>query len=194
MNSVEKKIKNKITNKKRGVLLFPGDFSQVGSSEAVRLALHRLEKGDFIRRVAQGIYVRPEISKYAGEILPSAEHVIKAIAKRDKIRIVPTGTYALHILGLSTQIPTKLVFLTDGSSREIKVGNRSIKLKKVSPKALSAKGKISGLVIQALRTIGKDNLSIEDKKKIKTLISKENPKELQHDIKLAPEWIKKIIK
>lgn len=194
MSSVEKKIKQKIANKKRGVLLFPSDFSQIGSSEAVRLALHRLEKSSFIRRVAQGIYVRPKISKYVGEILPSAESVIQAIGKRDKIRLVPTGIYALHILGLSAQIPTKLVFLTDGSSREIKVGNRSIKLKKVSPKALSAKGKISGLVIQALRAIGKGNLSIEDEKKIKTLISKEDPKKLQHDIELAPEWIKKIIK
>lgn len=70
------------------------------------------------------------MSKYVGVVLPSEEEVIKAIAKRDEIRIVPTRTYALHVLGLSTQIPTKLVFLTDGSSREIKIGNRIIKLKK----------------------------------------------------------------
>ena len=74
--------------------------------------------------MAQGIYARPIISKYIGEVLPSAEIVAKGIAKRDRIRIVPTGVYAL---GLSTQVPMKLVFLNDGAQREIKIDKLSIK-------------------------------------------------------------------
>ncbi|WMX14782.1 DUF6088 family protein [Aureispira sp. CCB-E] len=194
MESVEKIIKSKISLLERGTLLFPNDFNKLGSSEAVRIALHRLNKSGFIKRVAQGIYVRPKTSKYVGEVLPSAEEVVEAIAKRDKIRIVPTGTYALHMLGLSSQIPTKLVFLTDGSSREIKVGNRTIKFKKASPKNLLAKGEISSQVIQALRAIGKEALTKNEIEKIKILLQKEDPKDLEHDIELAPEWIKKIMK
>ena len=122
MQSTEKQIKDIILKTKRGTLLFPEDFNKYGSSEAVRLALHRLEKQEVVKRVAQGIYARPIISKYVGEVLPSAEVVAKGIAKRDRIRIVPTGVYALNALGLSTQIPMKLVFLTDGAPREIKIG------------------------------------------------------------------------
>lgn len=193
MQSIENKIKQKIARKNRGVIFFPEDFSDLGSSEAIRVALHRLEKNSFIRRIAQGIYVRPSISEYIGEVLPSAEEVAQAIAKRDKIRIVPTGVYALHALGLSTQIPMKLVFLTDGAPREIKIGKRSIRLKKTTPKNLLAIGKISSLVIQALREIGKDKLTVLEEKKIMSLLEKEKQEDLLHDIKLAPEWIKKIM-
>jgi len=193
VQSIEKHIKEKISHKNRGALLFPDEFSKIGSSEAIRLALHRLEKEGFIKRVAQGIYVRPKLSKYVAEVIPSAEEIANGIAKRDKIRIVPTGVYALHALGLSTQVPMKLVFLTDGAPREIRLGKRSIKLKNTTPKNLLSKGKISSLVIQALREIGKDKLSGNEEKKIIEILRKENKKDLEHDIQLSPEWIKKIM-
>jgi len=122
MYSIEYQILVRVKNKNRGTLLFPDDFIDLGSSEAIRLALHRLENKKIIIRVAQGIYVRPKISKYIGEVLPSAEEVVAGIAKRDKIRLLPTGVYALNALGLSTQVPMKIVLLTDGSPREIKIG------------------------------------------------------------------------
>ena len=105
-----------------------------------------------------------------------------------------TGAYALHALGLSTQVPLKLVFLTDGAPRIIKVGKRTIKLKRTTPKNLKAKGKISSLVIQALREIGKDKATEVELRKINTLLQKEDPKLLQHDIALAPVWIREIMK
>ena len=193
MQSVEKQIKEKISQRNRGILLFPEDFNVLGSSEAVRLALHRLEKEGFIRRVTKGIYVRPKISEYIGEVMPSAEAIAQGIAKRDKIRIVPTGVYALHALGLSTQIPMNLVFLTDGAPRKIKLGKRSIKLKKTTPKNLLARGEISSLVIQALREIGKGKLTESEERIILKLLKKENEKDLIHDIQLAPVWIQKIM-
>lgn len=194
MQSIEIQILNRIQGRNRGVLFFPEDFVDIGSSEAIRVGLHRLEKEKLIIRVAQGIYVRPKISKYVGEVIPSAEDVAVAIAKRDRIRTVPTGAYALNALGLSTQVPMKIVLLTDGSPREIKVGKRTIKFKKTSPKNLLARGKISSLVIQALREIGKDNLTETEEQKIIILLKQENPDHLQFDITLAPVWIKKIMK
>lgn len=194
MQSIEDKIYKKILRIKRGELLFPDDFNALGSSEAIRLALHRLEKEKRITRVAQGIYVRPVISEYIGEVLPSAEEVAKGIAKRDRIRIVPTGVYALSALGLSTQVPLKLVFLSDGAARVVKIGNRTIKFKKTTPKNLLAKGKISSLVIQALREIKINKVTDKEEKKIIDLLKKEKPEDLLHDIKLAPVWIQKIMK
>lgn len=191
--SVESKIVEHIKALPAGELLLPADFRELGSSEAVRLSLFRLEKEGVIVRVAQGIYVRPQISKLIGPLTPSAEEVAEAIAKRDKIRIVPTGSYALNALGLSTQVPMNIVLLTDGSPREIKVGKRTIKFKKTTPKNLLAKGKISRLVIQALKEIGNGNVKEAEEQKILEVLKKEDVKDLKHDIALAPVWIQKIM-
>jgi hypothetical protein len=193
MLSVEKQIERSIKSRNRGALVFPDDFNRFGSPEAIRQALVRLEDKRVIVRVAQGIYVRPVVSKAFGVLLPTAEEVAYAIAKRDKIRMIPTGSYALNALGLSNQLPMKIVFLTDGSPREIRVGNRTIKLKKTTPRNLAAKGKISQLVIQALKEIGKEKLTPTEAEKIVALLSKEKPEDLRHDMILAPVWIRKIL-
>jgi ribosomal protein S19E (S16A) len=191
--SVENQIVERIESLPKGELLLPTDFSDLGSSEAVRIALFRLEKEGVINRVAQGIYVRPKISELIGVLIPSAEEVAEAIAKRDRIRTLPTGSYALNALGLSTQVPMNIVLLTDGSPREIKVGKRKIKFKKTTPKNLLAKGKISRLVIQALKEIGNGKVTAEEEKKIIDLLKKEDIKDLKHDIELAPVWVQKIM-
>jgi ribosomal protein S19E (S16A) len=194
MISIEDKILQHIEAFPKGELFLPADFNDLGSSEAVRLSLFRLEKEGIISRVAQGIYVRNKESSLIGKLIPTAEEVAEAIAKRDKIRTVPTGSYALNALGLSTQVPMNIVLLTDGSPREIKVGKRKIKFKKTTPKNLMAKGKISRLVIQALKEIGNGKVNETEEKKILELLKKEDIKDLKHDIALAPVWIQKIMK
>jgi hypothetical protein len=191
--SIENQIVERIESFPKGELLLPTDFSDLGSSEAVRIALFRLEKEGVINRVAQGIYVRPKISKLIGVLVPSAEEVAEAITKRDRIRTVPTGNYALNALGLSTQVPMNIVLLTDGSPRIIKIGKRTIKFKKTTPKNLLAKGKISRLVIQALKEIGNGKVTAEEENKIMDLLKKEDLKDLKHDIALAPVWVQKIM-
>jgi DNA-directed RNA polymerase subunit K/omega len=194
MLSIENQIEKVINTKRKGSLILPDDFIDYGSSEAIRKALDRLEDKKIIIRVAHGIYVQPKISQLIGPLTPSAEEIAEAIAKRDRIRTIPTGSYALNALGLSTQVPMKIVLLTDGSPREIKVGKRTIKFKRTTPKNLMAKGKISRLVIQALKEIGNGKVKIEEEQKILELLKKENEKDLKHDIALAPVWIQKIMK
>lgn len=194
MTSIEDNILQHIEAFPKGELFLPSDFSELGSSEAVRLSLFRLEKEGVITRVAQGIYVRPRESSLIGKLTPTAEEVAEAIAKRDKIRTTPTGSYALNALGLSTQVPMNIVLLTDGSPREIKVGKRKIKFKKTTPKNLMAKGKISRLVIQALKEIGNGKVTAVEEQKILDVLKKENEKDLKHDIALAPVWIQKIMR
>jgi len=193
MQSIEDKIEKVIKSKQRGTLLFTDDFIAHGSSKAIQKALERLTNRNVITRIARGIFVRPVISEYIGEVLPTAEEVALGIAKRDMIKIVPIGTHALNKLGLSTQIPLKLVYLTDGAPREIQIGNRTIKLKKTTPKNLLAKGKISSLAIQALREVGQRGITEEIEQKIIELLKKEERKKLKHDIPLAPVWIRKIM-
>ena len=194
MQSIQKQLERSIISKKRGALFMPDDYLSYGTSDAIRKALDRLEDKQVIVRVAQGIYVRPKISKLIGPLVPTAEEVAEAIAKRDRIRTVPTGSYALNALGLSPQMPMNIVLLTDGSPRVIKVGKRTIKFKKTTPKNLMAKGKISRLVIQALKEIGNGNVTEEEEQKIIELLKKEDKKDFMHDLALAPEWVKKIMK
>lgn len=194
MQSIENKIERSIKNKLRGALILPGDFFTYGSSEAIRKALHRLEDKKIIVRVAHGIYVRPKMSEFIGPILPTAEEIAEAIAKRDKLRTVPAGSYALNALGLSTQVPMNIVLLTDGSPRTIKIGKRTIKFKKTTPKNLLAKGKISRLAIQALKELGNAKVSEQEVQKIIALLKNEDRQHLVHDIALAPVWIQNIMK
>jgi myosin-crossreactive antigen len=194
VKSIDRKISEEIKHQKRGVLFFPEDFSEFGSSGAIRIALHRLVASNELKRVAQGIYVRPKISNLIGEVMPTVDEVAKAIAKRDRARIIPTGSYALNAIGLSTQVPMNFVYLTDGAARKIQLDYGIITLKKSSPKNLAAKGRLSSLVIQALKAIGKDKVEEWEENKIVELLKEEQKTDLQHDIKLAPEWIKVIMR
>ena len=192
--SIEMQVLKSIKQAPRGTIFFAESFLFAGNAKAVNKALERLVVKEEIIRVAQGIYTRPKKSKLLGNINPTVEEIASAIAGRDKARIIPTGVFALNALGLSTQIPLNAVYLTDGGARKIQIGKRSILFKKTSPKNLVAKGKISKLVIQALKSIGKDKLESEEKKQILALLEKENKIDLEHDIALAPEWVRKIMR
>lgn len=191
--SIEEHILINIKKAGRGTLFFLESFIAYGSPEAVKKALQRLVNTGELERVAPGIYVRPQTDSVIGKLTPGIEEIAKAIAKRDKARIVPTGLYALNRLGLSTQVPLNVVYLTDGTARKVRVGNRTITFKKSTPKNVAAVGEISRLVIQALRTIGKDKVTDNEINHIQTLLAKEKPTRLQHDIRLAPVWIREIM-
>ena len=194
MESIDAKIVAKMRKAKRGSLFFTEDFLSFGTAKSVSKALERLVAENKISRVARGIYARLEIHAVLGELHPGAEAIAEAIRKRDKARIIPTGVLALNALGLSTQVPMNVVYLTDGSARKISLGKRKIVLKKTSPRNLSAIGKISGLVIQALKEIGKDNVTEEEIQIILKQLEKEDQYRLEHDIRLAPEWIRIIMR
>lgn len=193
-DTIENKIFTKIKKAKRGTLFFTDNFISFGSSETIRRTLNRLVESGEIDRVASGIFVRPRMDKMLGKITPKIEDIADAIARRDKAKIVPTGAYALNKLGLSTQIPMNIVYLTDGSARKIKVGNYTISFVRTSPKNVAAIGKISRLAIQALKSIGKENITQKEIEQIQTVLMKEKISCLEHDLRIAPAWIKEIIR
>lgn len=186
-----KTIENKVSI---GDIFFIADFTELGNYEAVRKSLQRLTKDDSIKRIAKGIYFLPKKHERLGIIYPHAEQIAKAIAKRDKARIIATGSTALNLLGLSTQIPMKVVFLTDGSARNIKVGNQTIQFKKTNPKNLSTEHRLTNLIIQALKAIGEKNVQQEQIGKIQMIIDKSGERKLIYqNLKNAPVWIQKTI-
>lgn len=191
--SIEKQVLDKINRNKRGTLFFVDSFAAIGNSKAVNKALERLVKSGELERVATGIYVRPVMDDYIGKVLPSIEEIALAIVKRDRATVVPTGSYAMYKLGLTTQVPLNIIFYSDTSARKINIGKQTITFKKASSKNLAFIGEISTLVIQVLRTIGKDQATEEAVKQIKKVLKNENPKHLNHDLQLAPVWIRKLI-
>ena len=191
--SIENKVLEYLKHRQKGKIYFTNDFATLGTSESIRKSLSNLVKKNILIRLTQGIYLYPKIDKELGVLYPSVDDVCRAIAKRDKARIEPTGIFALHSLGLSTQIPVNVVYLTDGIPRKIKYGNRTIKFKKTAPKNLAMKGKVSSLVITALKQIGKENVSQEVELQLTKVLKKESVENVRHDAKLAPEWISKLI-
>jgi len=194
MQCTETKILTKIKKAKRGTLFFADNFVTSGNARTVNKALERLVKSGELDRVATGIYVRPKLDSILGKLYPEIEDIAQAIAKRDRAKIVPAGSYALNRLGLSTQVPMNIVYLTDGAARTVKVRKFTVKFKKTTPRNVSAVGKISKLVIQALRTIGKKHVTDEEIQQIQHLLKHEKPTHLEHDIWLAPAWIREIMK
>jgi hypothetical protein len=194
MKSIDDQIFIKIKKAKGGSLFFIEDFLHFGSSEAIRKALERMVKKKEISRVSRGIYARLKTHDIFGEIQPSTEEIAYAIAKRDKARVIPTGVLALNALGLSTQVLMKFVYLTDGSARTVKIGKHSIKFKKSSPRSFRAIGDISKLVIQALKEIGKENVTNDEIEVLLKHLNKQEKHILEHDIKIAPEWIRIIMR
>jgi hypothetical protein len=197
MESTENKVENNIKKRRRGNLIFASDFSSFGSSEAVFKALQRLQKSGLLMRVAHGIYYYPKKDTKYGNIAvpPTVEEIAYGIAKRDKVRIVPTGTYALNALGLSTQVPANVVFITDGAPRRIAVGKRNGILFKHTSEArsLAYKSKLLMLIVSALREIGKGEATPQQLEIIKSHLSHISQKELNTDIQLMPIWVRKIL-
>lgn len=193
MASIEENILEAIKAKGRGSIFFPSDFSIYGEVKAVGKSLERLTNKGSIIRLARGIYLYPEIDKEMGlgVLMPSIEHIAETIARRDKARIAPTGTYAMNKLGISTQVPMNIVYLTDGAPRIVRLGNgRSIQFKYTSPKNLSFTNPLAMLVTFALKEIGKENITDKITRQIRNLLQKEQKENVLADQMLMPAWIR----
>ena len=193
MQSISNEIIMQIKRRGRGKIIFTKDFSLLGTEFAIRQTLSRLCKEGMITRLAAGTYLYPKVSKLIGTVYPSVEDVVRQIAKREKSRIVPTGLYALNKIGLSTQVPMRFVFLTDGAARELKIAGVKVKFQKTIAKNLAFKGKITILVAFALKEIGKGNVHQHELQRINELLLHENKGTIIRDSKLAPNWIAEIL-
>jgi hypothetical protein len=192
--SIEKEVFSRICDRGKGSVVVPGDFLDLGSRQAVDLALHRLAKKGAIRHLARGLYDLPTQHPVLGLLAPSADAVAQALAGRDRTRLQPAGAYAANALGLSEQVPAKAVFLTDGPSRMVKVGTMTVELRRTTPRNMATAGRLSGLVIQALRELGKDHVTPARVEHLKRTLPADERRELLSDLPLAPAWMHPIFR
>lgn len=178
----------------RGSVFVPLDFLDLGSRGAIDIALHRLTRKGTIRRLARGLYEFPKEHPLLGTLSPSPDAIARALAGRDRTRLQPSGAYAANVLGLSEQVPAKAVFLTDGPSRTVKVGPTTIQLKRTTPRNMAGAGRLSGLLIQALRELGKDHITPQRLRQLKRTLPVDERRKLLKDIKFAPAWMHPIFR
>lgn len=192
-DTVEQKIRAKITYAKYGEVFFVSSFPRFNVEYVTKL-LAQFEKEGLITRLAKGIYVKARKTRF-GVVYPPIFEIAREIAKRDKARIISTGDTAANKLGFSTQVPMNACFLTSGSSRKLALGGRTITLKHASPKNFAYRGKLMPELVQALRSIGKNNITEADEKRVSQLLH-ETPEEetIEHDLLLAPVWVRQIIR
>lgn len=161
----------------------------LATTENIRQILNRLVKAGELKRVARGIYVKPQHSRIAGEILPSATEIAASLAKSTGEIIAVQGAEAARILQLTTQVPMKPIFYTSGNTRILKFNNTSVKLKHVNPSRLIATGTMQGLVVSALTYLGRENVTRETIEKIKQKISLQEFNDTTQLTDKMPAWM-----
>lgn len=185
-----KEIRNAINKNGPNRLYMVSDFAYLNNDGLVTRALSRLEKEGVLVRLSQGLYLYPLRNKY-GVLQPSIEDIACAIAEKDKARIIPCGLTALNKLGLSTQVTTNAIYLTDATARVLNIGNRKITFKRSVPRNFAYKTDLFPMIVAAMKELGKDSVTDEHVAIIKRTIEKYgNADDVNHDYIMAPQWIK----
>jgi hypothetical protein len=196
-NSSYKAMYDIVKQAKDGTIIIPDDFTTYGTPDAVRSGLSRLCRNGKLHRFAKGIYYVPLYDKWDGTLRePSLDAIAQKIAQRDNARIIPTGAYALNKLGLSTQVPANIVYITDGSARQVNFGEgKSITFRHSNDLGNFAyQSKLMQLAVLAMREIGEKEITEAQVAKIKNMITEHvSEQDFKHDIVLAPTWVKTIL-
>jgi hypothetical protein len=191
MQEAANRVISKIYGMGRGWVFTPNDFVAFGSRAAIDKALSRLATDGTIRRLNRGLYDYPKTHPVLGILSPNPEAVAKALKGEAAVRIKPFGAYAANVLGITEQVPAKIVFLTDGTSKTVRVGKQEIRLKHTTPKNMATAGKASGLVIEALRELGKAHIDQIVIAKIRERLGGDERKQLLKNMHYAPEWMRR---
>lgn len=193
-NSIDTQIATRVKRRTRGTVFTPATFATLGSRAAIDKALQRLVANGALRRLARGLYDKPRQDALMGTLWPSVDEVVKAIVGKDKLRVQPAGAYAANLLGLTEQVPAKIVMLTDGATRTVHAGPMQITLKRTSPRNMAGANRLIGLVIQAFRNIGPQHITPQRLDRLRKTLPLSERAMLLADLDLAPAWMHPMIR
>lgn len=194
LQSIDSKIRSRIFGHGRGWVFTPKHFQDLGSTAAIDSTLRRHRAEGTVRQLARGLYDYPAQDPVLGLLTPSADAIARALVVRDAIRLQPAGAYAANRLGLSEQVPSRVVFLTDGPDRRVKIGKREIILQHTTPRNMATAGRSSGTFIQALRYLGQDQIDDRVRTLLRRHVAETDPKALRKDLIHAPAWIADLLR
>ena len=194
LNSFDTQIARRVRRSARGTVFTPDTFANQGPRASIDKALQRLVARGELRRLSRGLYDKPRHDELLGTLWPSVDAVVKAVAGKDRLRTQPAGVYAANMLGLSEQVPAKVVLLTDGISRTVQAGPMRISLKRTTPRQMAAAGRLSGLMIQAFKSLGAPHITPERIERLRKTIPAQERAKLALDLALAPAWMRPLLR
>lgn len=166
------------------------DFLDIASRGSIDMALSNLLRAGTIRRIRRGLYDFPKMNLLLGGTLtPDVDEAVHALARRHRWEIVPEGAWAANLLGLSTQVPTKIVYLSDSPNKQVTIGRRTIYFKHARPQALIGYDAKSALVVQALRHLGKDGIDNVVVRRLRETLTDGERRKLVKATRFGVDWI-----
>lgn len=194
MNTVQDDILDRIRGQGRGKVFTPKDFLDLGSRDAADQSLSRLVKGGEIQRLGRGLYYYPRVNERLGIPLgPDLDEIAEALARQTGSRVVPSGAVAANRLGLSTQVPAKPVYLTDGRTRQVRIGSTTFQLRHAAPKEFPVGCRTSAMVFQALRHLGQVAMDDQVVAQLQRVLSAGQLQELLRDARYTTDWIATVV-
>jgi Family of unknown function (DUF6088) len=194
MKSAMQAVRQHVSELEKGVPFTTRSVLQLGSRAAVDEALYRLTKEGRITRVGRGLYVRPRMSKYAGEVPPTPETIATVVASAGQAKVDIAGAAAANMLGLSTQMPTQSVFITDGPSRHINVGKMRVTLRHVSARKLTFAGTPAGRALTAFLYLGRKAVGPKEVAQVRRAIGEGEFQKLKRAVSVLPGWLTKSLR
>ena len=191
--NIKHTVMKKINESQPHSIFFIPDYADLGAAETIRKILHEATINGILEKAGHGIYIKPKASRFGNVPVP-LEKIAEKIAERDKCKILPDGNTAANLIGLSTQVPMNLSYITTGSTRTINIGNRKIAFRHASPRNFAAKGHVVPLLIQGIKEIGEDNINDSQYAELKRFIDRQQDPYLKDDLLIAPAWIQRILK
>ena len=193
MNGISGQMMKRIQGKGRGSIWTPKDFLDLGTRAAVDQALRRLVQKGLLQRLDRGVYSYPKVSPKLGALTPSPDTVAQAVAKATGSKLQVSGARAANALGLSTQVPSKSVYLTDGPSRTVRLGCQTIRLQHTSPGRLYGAGTRAGMAVQALRYLGPGAIDSQVIQKLSSQLSNTDKRALRRGVRQMPDWMRSVV-
>lgn len=169
----------------------PSDFADAGDPRSVGMTLTRLMRKGVIRRVRRGVYDVPRKHPLLGTAGAGPDAITQAIARRDGLKLLPSGAHAANALGLSTQVPARTTYGVAGRSRVVPTGGRAaVTLHQRSPKAMALAGRASGWIAAALRNLGQDHITPDRLRHLRASLDSKQRRELLADLRYVPAWMR----
>lgn len=192
MNSITKQIEN-IMSENQGKIFSINDFYNIGTKNTIKSVLYRLNEENKIKRLMDGLYIKPKYSNILKEYsYPDASEVAQKLANKFSWTIAPAGDTALNYTGLSTQVPNEYIYISDGAYREYLYRNKKIIFKHTTNRNITSYSKELAILIQAVKALGKDNISEEHIKKLE-VFAKNIEEDLKEDTLKLPFWIQEVL-
>jgi hypothetical protein len=195
MSTIQDDILDRIREHDRGKVFTPKDFLDLGSRDSADQSLCRLVRSGEIQRLGRGLYHYPRVNERLGiPIGPDPDEIAEALGRQTGTRVLPSGAAAANRLGLSTQVPAKPVYLTDGRTRQVRIGGTVFQIRHAAPKELSAASRTSAMVFQALRHLGRTAIDDQVIARLRRVLSADQRQELLRDSRYTTDWIAAIVR